>query len=365
MHVQWQRTLQVTCQWQQTLHGQTMPRKDSAPTTAKGTAAAGKGVAQLLPISMPEDSVNAEHFIVVQKAMEKIEACPVMDGIRNAPPIPRGVVDPITGKTGYKDVFTQTKFKSDMLAAGISEQAGNFFYQNSFLVPLAGVPLNRQSMDILRDRNFKEPIAFPDKLLVAIPGAGYDAGAHLGAWQHITPEELIHAYILAVARDTDDHAKMKTWRYHLLTVTFSFVIAAGDDVHWKQARVREDTEAAFRVVYRSALQRVYEINMVLARRAGPSGKAGSGTKALSHAQLAELYKQHLQQLNSQEKISTTYITDAVRLYKSLLCDVSVLGHRGGDGRFGAYVRNLGHLRECRAEPSRCINTNIFMLFSGA
>ena len=142
------------------------------------------------------------------------------------------------------------------------------------------------------------------------------------------------------------------------TVTFSFAIAAGGDVHWKQARVREDTEAAFRVVYRSALQRVYEINMVLARRAGPSGKAGSGTKAISHAQLAELYKQHLQQLNSQEKISTTYITDAVRLYKNLLCDVSVLGHRGGDGRFGAYVRNLGHLREC-------INANIFMLFSGA
>ena len=202
---------------------------------------------------------------------------------------------------------------------------------------------------------------------MAVPGAGYDAGAHLGAWQHITTEELIHGYIMAVARDTEDHAKMKTWRYHLLTVTFSFVIAAGEDVHWKQARVREDTEAAFRVVYRSALQRVYEINMVLARRAGPSGKAGSGTKAISHAQLAELYKQHLQQLNSQEKISTTYITDAVRLYKSLLCDVAALGYRGrgeggGGGRFGAYVRNL---RECRAEPSGCINANIFMLFSGA
>ena len=72
--------------------------------------------------------------------------------------------------------------------------------------------------------------------------------------------------------------------------------------------------------------------MVLARRVGPSGKAGSGAKALSHAQLAELYKQHLQQLNSQEKISTSYISDAVRLYKSLLCDVSVLWDYGSTGR---------------------------------
>ena len=50
-------------------------------------------------------------------------------------PIARGVIDPITGKAGYKDVFTQERFKEDLLAAGISEQAGNLFYQNSFLVP--------------------------------------------------------------------------------------------------------------------------------------------------------------------------------------------------------------------------------------
>ena len=57
-------------------------------------------------------------------------------------PIARGVIDPITGKAGYKDVFTQERFKEDLLAAGISEQAGNLLHQNSFLVPLAGVPFN-------------------------------------------------------------------------------------------------------------------------------------------------------------------------------------------------------------------------------
>ena len=205
---------------------------------------------QLRPWNVSEDSVNAEHFIVVQKAIEKIEACPVMDGVRNAPPIPRGVIDPITGKTGYKDVFTQERLTEDLLAAGISEQAGSLLYQNSFLVPLAGVPFNRQSMEILRGPNFKEPVAFPDKLLVAGPGPEYDAGAHLGAWQHTTPEALIQSYIMAVARGAEDHTKMNTWRYHLRTVTLSFVIAAGDDVYWKRAQLRGDTEVAFRVVYR-------------------------------------------------------------------------------------------------------------------
>ena len=40
---------------------------------------------QLRRWNAPEDSVNAEHFIVAQKAIEKIEACPVLDGIKSAP----------------------------------------------------------------------------------------------------------------------------------------------------------------------------------------------------------------------------------------------------------------------------------------
>ena len=142
---------------EQTLHSQTMPpRKGSASAMAGAKTKVAAAMAggrikvasararpkpqmegeQLHPWNVSEDSVNAEHFIVVQKAIEKIEACPVMEGIRNAPPIARGAIDPITGKAGYKGVFTQERLKEDLLAAGISEQAGNLFYQNSFLVPL-------------------------------------------------------------------------------------------------------------------------------------------------------------------------------------------------------------------------------------
>ena len=43
---------------------------------------------QLRPWNVSEGSVNTEHFIVVQKAIEKIEACPEMEGIKNAPSHP-------------------------------------------------------------------------------------------------------------------------------------------------------------------------------------------------------------------------------------------------------------------------------------
>ena len=122
-------------------------------------------------------------------------------------------------------------------------------------------------------------------------------------------EEFTHAYILAVERDIDNRAKQKNWRFHLLTVTFSFTVLSGEDVYWKQARMRQDAEVQFQVVTRSALQRIYEVNMVLGRRVGQ--------RALSNAQLATMYQQHLQQVESQEQITTNYISEAVRLYKGL------------------------------------------------
>ena len=109
----------------------------------------------------------------------------------------------------------------------------------------------------------------------------------------------------------DNHARMKNWRFFLLTTSFSFILCAGEDIYWRQARIREDTEVAFQVLQRSALQRVYEVNMVLQKR--------TGTKSLSNVQLAELYQKHLQHVPTNEKITGNYITEAVKLYKNLLC----------------------------------------------
>lgn len=272
-----------------------------------------KGKAIPVPLGECHDPANLGHVSRLKEAIASLEHHPLLSGIKEAGPITRGETDGVTGKAGYKDTFTQAQLESDLKNAGISEQAGNLFWQDSFLVPIAGIPMNTQAMTMMMQRNFKDPCPFPDKLVVAVSGVDYDAAGRLGAWQHITPEEILHAYIFAVARDAKqpgNHARVKAWRYHLLTVTFSFVIASGEDIYWKQARMREDTDVLYQVVTRTALQRIYEINMVLAQRQD---------RAISYSALADLYQKHLQQTSSQEKISSTFITEAVRLYKHLLC----------------------------------------------
>ena len=268
------------------------------------------------PAPAPVDDVaNQAHNDRVQKAIANITACAFMRDILTAPPIGRGAVCPSTGKSGYKDIFNAETVRRDLSATGMSEMAGNFFWQNSLQVPLAGVPLNSRSIQLLVDRNFAEPCPFPMNMVVAFPSADYESNGHKGSWVHVTVEEFIHAYILAVERDIDNRAKQKLWRFHLLTVTFSFTVLSGEDVYWKQARMRQDAEVQFQVVTRSALQRIYEVNMVLGRRVGQ--------RALSNAQLAAMYQQHLQQVESQEQITTNYISEAVRLYKGLLSNKKV------------------------------------------
>eukprot|EP00971_Amphidinium_carterae_P182748 3626584-Amphidinium_carterae.1 len=120
--------------------------------------------------------------------------------------------------------------------------AGNFFWQNSLQVPLAGIPLNPRAIQLLMERDFAEPTPFPGKLVVGFHSADYDSNGYKGSWTHVTPEEVIHAYILAVERDLENRQKIKLWRFHLLTVTFEFIVCAGEDIYWKQARLREDTE---------------------------------------------------------------------------------------------------------------------------
>ena len=114
----------------------------SDPTAAEGgsdPAAAGGGSDPVVPAA--RDSTNSNHFDNLQQAIDKIYAHPVMQDIREAPPIARGGQDPRTGKTGYKEIFDPALVAADLKSAGTSEMAGNFFWQNSFVSPLAGVPI--------------------------------------------------------------------------------------------------------------------------------------------------------------------------------------------------------------------------------
>ena len=57
----------------------------------------------------------------------------------------------VPGKRGYKEVFNPITVAADLNAAGTSEMAGNFFWQNSFVTPLARIPFKSHAIELLQD----------------------------------------------------------------------------------------------------------------------------------------------------------------------------------------------------------------------
>ena len=58
--------------------------------------------------------------------------------------------------------------------------AGNFSGRTVLLTPLAGIPFNSRAVEIMQDRNFKDPTPFPDKLLIAVSGPQADLAGTKG-----------------------------------------------------------------------------------------------------------------------------------------------------------------------------------------
>jgi hypothetical protein len=164
-------------------------------------------------------------------------------------------------------------------------------------------------------RDFKVPKDFPEKIEIAAESQTWDASSHFGSWKRTTPDEIIHAFIIAIARDVKANAKdaiLKSWRLHVLSATFSFLVLDRDeDIFWKTNGIREDMKSLYQAVARTAIQRVLEIARYKATREATQGK-------LSNAKISELYREKLDAAAGTEKISEKYVDTALKVNDFLL-----------------------------------------------
>ena len=99
-----------------------------------------------------------------------------------------------------------------------------------------------------------------------------------GTWRRVNPEELSHAFLLAIVRDVQSGAAaqtLKLGRYHCLSTTMSFeVIASEADMFWRNANMRENVASHYQAVVRTAVQRVFEVQRFSSRQPGSMSAGG-------------------------------------------------------------------------------------------
>lgn len=79
--------------------------------------------------------------------------------------------------------------------------------------------------------------------MIAVGSKEFDPMSHRGSLLRVSPEEPIHAWVLAVARDIDakvDRSVLDLWAHSALTTTFHFeVLESEDDKYYRAANLRE------------------------------------------------------------------------------------------------------------------------------
>lgn len=217
------------------------------------------------------------------------------------------------------EAFDAKKYRERMMATGLAEFGCNFFWQDIVYSCSPTILVNQNAIYGLRDRDFEQPCEFPEKLIIAVEAMDKDISQTKGAWKRCNAEEMIHAYVLAIARDVQKPAAaqtLKRWRFHCLQTTTSFEVQPSDqDIFWRNANLRENTAQAFQAVVRTAVQRIFEITRFASRTGG----------SMSTASIHKLYNDRLRQSNismdaaarpSTECVTLNFIQNALKLSRA-------------------------------------------------
>ena len=218
------------------------PKAKAKPKPAAAPAPAAAAAAQ------QRDGINASHNSTVLDAINSILAHALFTDMETAATPARGQREPTSGMVSYKDSYDPAMVEANLDASGRSECACNFFAQDTLRSPVPGVPVNTKAVQLLMSRDFGVPCEFPERIRVAVPSANELVTA--SRWTHFSPDEMLHAYVMAVARDVNDPTTPRDtllkWRFYLLTCTFAFEVKASpDDIAWAATRLREDAAVRF------------------------------------------------------------------------------------------------------------------------
>ena len=129
-----------------------------------------------------------------------------------------------------------------------------------------------------------EPAPYPLNLIIAVPDVSYQPNLHLGAWQSVSPEEMKHAFIRAIARGLNARAEAciaERWCHAASSCTAEFKILTSDDgmrFEAFNAVGRERGASLSRIAY----QRIFEIAIFWSRKIATFGTS-IGAKAFAQA----------------------------------------------------------------------------------
>ena len=190
--------------------------------------------------------------------------------------------------------------------------------------------MNTVDVDMLAGHLFKEPCGYQGSIEIALSSAAEDPTEKFGTLERVSPDEMIAAFLLAIARDIiKEEPEVDKWKGHLLSVTFKFLIRSSENAelwkdslltvtfkfvvlnsenarHFSQVSLRDQVVGICIAVGRSGFQRICEFALFEAAREKTEDK-------MTVAKIAELYAECVQNETITEGLSSLRWQSGIRL----------------------------------------------------
>ena len=212
-----------------------------------------------------KDRSNTDYLLALEEALATIESHPLFHRLEHEPP--RGI-SASAEDTGFQCVFNSKHYEK-AIASGTYTAGANLFWLDMRWSATPGVPLRLSGVLQLAKHLFHSPTPYPGSLHVAA-SPGYAPLDHRGSWHSLSPEELHHAMVFAVAdairSEPDNLDMLNDWKRCLLSTTFMFKsFDTAEQRMWYALQQRENVSAVHLVVHRSCFQRCHELSRLRQR----------------------------------------------------------------------------------------------------
>jgi len=247
-------------------------KRPAPPQAAAPAAAIARTFEFSLELRTGEvDRANADYLLELENWLDTINGHPLFHNMTEQEP--RQITNSAED-TGFQSVL-DTDLYQKAIASGNYTAGGSLLWVDLRWSATPGVPLRLQAVKKLSTTLFKEPNPYPGALHVAVT-PGYLPLSHRGGWQGVSPEDLTHGLIFAVAEavrsEADNADRLNAWKRCLLSTTFHFkVLPTPEQRTWYALQQRENVSAVHLVVHRSCFQRCPELARVRQLRAETTG----------------------------------------------------------------------------------------------
>ncbi len=211
------------------------------------------------------DKANTEYNLALEAALDTLEGHDIFKNMVQCEP--RAISDSATD-TGFQSVF-DTDMYTRAIASGTYTAGGNLFWVDFRWSATPGVPLRLDAVKDVAANLFRAPTPYPGALHVAV-SEGFLPLNHKGSWLSMSPEEVAHAMLFAVAdavrKESGNTEYLNAWKRCLLSTTFTFKLLPNAEARtWYALQQRENVSAVHMVVHRSCFQRCHEVQRLRQR----------------------------------------------------------------------------------------------------